>query len=81
VARPHLPGYTEAHHLHWWNAHDGPTDLANGILLCRTHHHRVHDDGWQIEVRAGVPYFIPPDAVDPYRRPRRGGGLHLEDVA
>jgi len=60
----HPPSYTEAHHLQWWSA-GGPTDLANGIPLCSFHHHRVHDDGWEIEVRNQVPYFIPPPWSDP----------------
>ena len=74
---PHPPSYTEAHHIRWWNAHSGATDLDNGILLCSSHHHRIHDDGWDIEVRDNVPYFIPPASVDPYRRPRPGGRVRL----
>ncbi|HEV7182900.1 MAG TPA: DUF222 domain-containing protein, partial [Leifsonia sp.] len=70
---PHPPSYTEAHHIRWWTAHYGTTDLNNGILLCSTHHHRIHNDGWQIQVRDQVPWFIPPGHVDPHRRPRRGG--------
>jgi len=68
----HPPSYTEAHHLQWWSA-GGPTDLSNGIPLCSFHHHRVHDDGWEIEVRNHIPYFIPPPWTDPHRVPRRGG--------
>jgi len=68
----HPPSYTEAHHLRWWS-HGGPTDLSNGIPLCSFHHHRVHDDGWEIEIRNQVPYFIPPPWSDPDRTPRRGG--------
>jgi len=68
----HPPSYTEAHHLQWWS-HDGPTDLANGIPLCSFHHHRIHDDGWEIDVRDRVPYFIPPPWVDTDQAPRRGG--------
>jgi len=47
----------------------------NGIPLCSFHHHRVHDDGWEIEVRNQVPYFIPPpwSDPDPDRTPRIGG--------
>ena len=74
---PYPPSYTEAHHIRWWNAHSGPTDLDNGILLCSSHHHRIHDDGWDIQVRENVPYFIPPATVDPYRRPRPGGRVRL----
>jgi len=68
----HPPSYTEAHHLQWWSR-GGPTDLANGIPLCSFHHHRIHDDGWEIQVRDHVPYFIPPPWCDPARTPRRGG--------
>jgi len=68
----HPPSYTEAHHLQWWSR-GGPTDLANGIPLCSFHHHRVHDDGWEIEIRDHIPYFIPPPWCDPDRTPRRGG--------
>jgi len=73
----HPPGYTEAHHLRWWS-HDGPTDLANGIPLCSFHHHRIHDDGWEIDVRDRVPYFIPPPWCDPDRTPRRGGAVVVD---
>ncbi|WP_271175306.1 HNH endonuclease signature motif containing protein [Leifsonia poae] len=76
---PHPPSYTEAHHIRWWDADAGPTDLDNGVLLCSRHHHRVHDDGWQIEVRRNVPYFIPPEHVDLSRRPRRGGRIALPE--
>ena len=68
----HPPSYTEAHHIRWWS-HDGPTDLANGIPMCSFHHHRIHDDGWDIEMRDHVPFFVPPPWVDPDRIPRRAG--------
>ncbi|MBK4346184.1 HNH endonuclease signature motif containing protein [Lacisediminihabitans changchengi] len=68
----HPPSYTEAHHLHWWS-NGGPTDLANGIPLCSFHHHRIHDDGWEIVMRERVPYFVPPPWIDTDRVPRRGG--------
>jgi len=68
----HPPSYTEAHHLQWWS-NSGPTDLSNGIPLCSFHHHRVHDDGWEIKLRNHIPYFIPPPWSDPDRTPRRGG--------
>jgi len=78
---PHPPSYTEAHHIRWWNAHGGATDLSNGILLCSSHHHRVHDDGWQIRMHGQVPYFTPPGHVDPYRRPRPGGRIRHRPAA
>ncbi|WP_101523819.1 HNH endonuclease signature motif containing protein [Nocardioides houyundeii] len=35
--------WCEAHHLTPWSA-GGATDLADGVLLCSHHHHRIHDD-------------------------------------
>lgn len=72
----HPPSLTEAHHLRWWSQ-GGRTDLDNGILLCSFHHHRIHDDRWEIVVRDGVPWFIPPWQVDVTRTPRRGGKPRL----
>jgi hypothetical protein len=39
----------ELHHVHYWE-HGGPTDLANLLPLCSYHHHRTHEQGWQIQV-------------------------------
>jgi hypothetical protein len=72
----HPPSYTEAHHIEWWSR-GGATDLDNGILLCSHHHHQVHEHGWEIVFREGVPFFIPPPHVDSSRRPRRGGRVDL----
>ncbi|WP_022884992.1 HNH endonuclease signature motif containing protein [Glaciibacter superstes] len=69
------PVYTEGHHLEWWNAHGGPTDLANGILLCSPHHHMIHNQGWSITVIDNVPWFIPPPSIDIHQKPRRGGKI------
>ncbi|WP_051172035.1 HNH endonuclease [Microbacterium indicum] len=55
------PGRTVVHHIRWWS-HGGSTDLANGVLLCTACHHRVHDDGWRIDVEAGDRvWFTPPE--------------------
>lgn len=35
------------HHVIWWR-HGGRTDLDNLLPLCTHHHHKVHDDGWQL---------------------------------
>ncbi|WP_431030748.1 DUF222 domain-containing protein [Plantibacter sp. RU18] len=72
----HPPSFTEAHHLQWWSR-GGRTDLGNGILLCSFHHHRIHNDRWEIEVRENVPWFIPPANIDLSRTPRRGGRPRL----
>lgn len=44
------PAITAAHHLRWWSRDAGPTDISNGVLLCTSCHHRVHDDGWEIRI-------------------------------
>lgn len=71
------PGMTKAHHIRWWARDAGPTDLDNGVLLCETCHHRIHDNGWEIEIEGrgvdGRVWFIPPAHVDPGRVPRLGG--------
>jgi hypothetical protein len=47
------PRYTDVHHVVLWTA-GGPTDLDNGLLLCRWHHRQVHPDdgrqGWRVSV-------------------------------
>lgn len=71
------PSWCEAHHIRWWERDAGPTDLSNGVLLCTRCHHRIHRDGWEIEVRrsagGGEVWFRPPRHVDPSRTPTRGG--------
>jgi hypothetical protein len=39
--------WCDAHHLQHW-LHGGPTDLDNLVLLCRGHHHAVHEGGWRL---------------------------------
>lgn len=71
------PSMTKAHHLAWWRRDTGPTDLSNGVLLCETCHHRIHDNGWEIRIEgtgaSGTVWFIPPPHVDPSGTPRLGG--------
>lgn len=43
------PAWTEAHHITPWSD-GGPTNLADGALLCPFHHHVVHDHGWQLRL-------------------------------
>jgi hypothetical protein len=67
------PSWCEAHHIRWWERDAGPTDLSNGVLLCTRCHHRLHRDGWEIEVRDNAVRFVPPRGVDATRTPRLGG--------
>ncbi|WES62880.1 DUF222 domain-containing protein [Microbacter sp. GSS18] len=71
------PGWTKTHHIRWWQRDAGPTDLSNGVLLCESCHHRVHDNGWEIRIdgarRDSAVWLIPPADVDAARTPRLGG--------
>ncbi len=51
----------QMHHLvHWRDG--GPTELANLFPLCSTHHHDVHDRGWNYDVGLGRTLIpVPPD--------------------
>ncbi|GAA1058247.1 HNH endonuclease [Agromyces luteolus] len=71
-------GYVEAHHIRWWERDAGPTDLANGVLLCSFCHHLIHREGWSIRPEANAVWFIPPPHVDPDRVPRLGGRARFE---
>jgi hypothetical protein len=53
----------DAHHLVHW-AHGGETDLENLVLLCYSHHWRVHEGGWQL-VRGDVGPFRRMSAIPP----------------
>ena len=60
--------FSDAHHIRWWEHDTGPSDISNGVMLCPSHHHRIHDNGWTIEIRPAdsdpngppVPHFIAP---------------------
>ncbi len=72
------PDWCEAHHIRWWERDSGPTDLANGVLLCTRCHHDVHRDGWGIEVRDHKVWFTPPRSIDPARTPVLGGRARIQ---
>ncbi|HCS60621.1 MAG TPA: HNH endonuclease [Microbacterium sp.] len=79
------PEMSRVHHLRWWKRDQGPTDLSNGVLLCETCHHRIHDNGWEIRIdglgTAARVWFIPPPYVDPARTPRLGGRARFDIAA
>jgi hypothetical protein len=53
------PAWTDGHHIiHWSDG--GPTELGNLVSLCRSHHRRVHEEGWRIRIADGHAVVEPP---------------------
>lgn len=53
----------DIHHVEFWED-GGPTDVTNGLLLCRCHHTVVHQEGFGIEGDTGGPVrFTRPDGT------------------
>ncbi|MDN3445569.1 HNH endonuclease signature motif containing protein [Microbacterium sp. APC 3901] len=79
------PQMTKAHHIRWWARDSGPTDLNNGVLLCESCHHRIHDNGWDIRIEgigaAARVWLIPPRSIDLARTPRLGGRARYDIAA
>ncbi len=69
--------WCEAHHITYWSQ-GGTTGTDNAALLCSHHHHLMHKEQWTIEVRNGVPWFLPPPHVDPRRVARRNMFFRLD---
>ncbi|MCI9872129.1 DUF222 domain-containing protein [Arthrobacter humicola] len=69
--------WCEAHHITYWSR-GGTTGTGNGTLLCSHHHHVIHKEHWSIQMRTGIPWFIPPPHLDPARTPRRNTYFRLE---
>ena len=67
--------WAELHHIDWFVRDGGLTNLKNAIPLCSSDHHAVHANGWEVSVRGGVAWFIPPSSIDVFRTPRRGSAL------
>ncbi|WP_369746170.1 DUF222 domain-containing protein [Paenarthrobacter sp. AMU7] len=62
--------WCEAHHTTYWS-NGGTTSTDNGTLLCSHHHHLIHKEQWRIDIKTGIPWFIPPPHIDPHQTPRR----------
>ena len=69
--------WCEAHHIDCWSR-GGTTGTEQGALLCAHHHHVIHKENWTIQVRTGIPWFIPPPHLDPRQVPRRNSYFRLE---
>jgi hypothetical protein len=69
--------WCEAHHISYWSR-GGTTGTENGTLLCSHHHHVIHKEEWTVQMRSGVPWFIPPPHLDPRQTPQRNRFFRLE---
>lgn len=68
------PDHCDAHHVVLWEFHDGRTNIAVLVLLCRHHHGVVHRLGWAVTVDGdGWATFTTPDgtSIDGQRHQRR----------
>jgi hypothetical protein len=43
----------QAHHVVYWR-HGGTTSLRDMALVCRPHHHDIHEGGWLLAPRPGT---------------------------
>ena len=74
------PAGCHAHHLTGW-ADGGPTDLANGTLLCGRHHRQIHRHGWTGRIAAnGRPEYLPPPWIDSQQKPRQHIRYQLDHI-
>jgi hypothetical protein len=63
-------GWTHAHHLTHW-ARGGKTDVDNLVLICRYHHWKVHEGGWDLCRDGDRVVPIPPVPRTPVTSPAR----------
>jgi hypothetical protein len=54
------PTWCEAHHIDHYVRDHGRTDLDRGVLLCKHHHLKLHNENWQIRRRDGRYWLHPP---------------------
>ena len=66
--------WCDVHHVHYWE-HGGPTDIDNGLLLCRRHHRMLHTKaGWELKLLPdGTAELTHPDGTTEQSYPK---GLH-----
>jgi hypothetical protein len=59
------PSFCEAHHIQHWKRDRGKTLVNNGILLCRYHHLKYHNEGWEIRRDELGPRDFAPNDLGP----------------
>jgi hypothetical protein len=63
------PSWTESHHILQWARDKGKTLIENGIPMCKWHHLKYHNEGYEIEVDNNGNYWqIPPTRIDPEQK-------------
>jgi hypothetical protein len=75
------PSWCEAHHILQWVRDGGKTVIENGILLCKYHHLKYHNDGYEIvRDEFGRYWLVPPRSIDamqsPVEMPRKTRNLN-----
>jgi hypothetical protein len=87
------PERTDVHHvIPFWDP-DSQTDVANTVLLCRSHHQLIEPDHlknadhvepdperWELTIEHDTPTFRPPARIDPERKPRHHQRHHLRQL-
>ncbi|HEX7275975.1 MAG TPA: DUF222 domain-containing protein, partial [Acidimicrobiales bacterium] len=55
--------WCEGHHVRWIT-HGGPTELANLVLVCARHHHRLHEPDWGAKLLPDATFEVTdPDGI------------------
>ena len=63
--------WCDIHHVEYWE-HGGPTDIDNGVLLCRRHHRKLHTkDTWRLKLLPDTTVELTrPDGTTETSKPR-----------
>jgi len=61
---------SDAHHIIWWD-NDGPTDIANLVLLCPKCHKKVHKQDYEVAQQPDGQYQLKPPKRRTAREPPR----------
>jgi hypothetical protein len=76
------PDWCDAHHGRDPWSRGGPTDVADGVLICPFHHRLLHQGEWALRFADdGVPEYVAPPRVDPTGTPRRNQRYRVKQTA
>ena len=76
------PDWCDAHHGREPWCRGGPTDIADGVLICPFHHRLLHQGEWTLRFADdGVPEYVPPRRIDSTGTPRRNQRYRPRTVA